>query len=83
MRGRHRDQTVCTLSKPIGARPSRGAATAIPWGVVGMIGLIVVIECFVGSKLARFHRPGQPELALQCRGRPDGITRLRTALPGG
>ena len=31
--------------------------TAIPWGVVGMIGLVVMIECFVGRNWLDFTDP--------------------------
>jgi hypothetical protein len=37
--------------------PAVGRRTAIPWGVVGMIGLIAVIECFVARNWLDFTDP--------------------------
>src|SRR5271163_2053591 len=37
--------------------PAAGRRSAIPWGVAGMIGLIVAIECFVSRNWLDFTDP--------------------------
>ena len=72
-----------TLSKPIARSRRRGRRTAIPWGVAGMIGLIVAIECFVARNWLDFTDPVSLSWRYSAEAVQDGITRLRSALPGG
>ena len=79
-----RSRPCCMLSKRSGTRlVSAGRQSAIPWGVAGMIGLIVVIECFVARNWLDFTDPVSLSWRYSAAGRQDGITRLRFALPGG
>ena len=55
MRVRRRESIVRMLSNPIGTTLPRDVGPRSPGVSAGMIGLIVAIECFVASKLARFH----------------------------
>ncbi len=68
-------------SEPADIGPRNRRRSVIPWGLVGMIGLLVAIES-LRPALVRFLGSRQPELAIQHRACSDAGGWQRLALPG-